>query len=115
MLPFRCGKTIIPPSRRIDNLRAAGIEDFRAYFDDCPQAVAECAVLVKVVNVNRATLDLYRAAALEDFQAGLPGIFGEQSYDSFREDLARLAEGTYAFEGENINTTLTGERIHDGG
>ena len=43
----------------INDLRAAGVVDFSAYFDEHPEAVAACTAQVKIVDVNRATVEMY--------------------------------------------------------
>jgi PAS domain-containing protein len=51
---------------RLDTLRDEGIKDFRAYFASHPQTVLECISLVKIVDVNKATLKLFGAKAKAD-------------------------------------------------
>ena len=96
----------------IDDLRASGVEDFRTYFEDHPQSVVECASLVKVVEVNQATLDLYQAGSEEEFRGGLNELFGGGARDVFIEEVVALCEGKRVFESEAINRTLTGDDIY---
>lgn len=46
----------------IDELWQEGVTDFQAHFDARPQDVLHCLELTKVVDVNHATLVLYKAA-----------------------------------------------------
>jgi len=92
------------------NIRHSGISDFRRYFEHHPEAVAKCAVLVRRIYANPATLRLYGAAGIEDFTDGLTSIFHEESYRVFREELIALAEGATSFEHETVVFTLQGER-----
>ncbi|MBI5842503.1 MAG: PAS domain S-box protein [Chloroflexi bacterium] len=96
----------------LDELRQSGVTDFRAYFENHPEAVAHCAALVKVIDINQGTLKLYKADSKEDFLADLSVVFSEESTLTFREELIALAEGKTRFEGEAINQTLTGDKIH---
>jgi len=96
----------------LDRLRAAGVTDFRAYFEDRPAEVARCATLVKTVDVNKVTLKLYKAKSKEELLAGLSVLFTEESYSVFREELIAMAEGKTRFEAETVNRTLTGDSIH---
>lgn len=89
----------------------SGLSDFRWYFEHHPEAVAKCAILVKRIYVNPATLRLYGAVGIEDFTDGLLSIFHEESYRVFREELIALAEGENSFEEETVVFTLQGERI----
>ena len=43
---------------RLDALREQGIQDFRGYFQTHPQVVNEFAALIRIVDVNQATLEL---------------------------------------------------------
>ena len=96
----------------IDELRAQGVTDFRAYFEDNADAVARCVEMVKIVDVNRAAMKLYRAESKDELLAGLAQIFGEQRYEVFVEELITLAEGGSSFESEAITQTLRGDENH---
>ncbi|MCX9010795.1 MAG: PAS domain S-box protein [Candidatus Methanoperedens sp.] len=98
--------------KHIDNLRSKGVEDFREYFETHPEEVISCASMVKVVNVNRATVSLFRALSKEELMEGLGQIFTEHSYGTFKEELIAIAEGKTDFEGEDIVKTLAGNMIH---
>ena len=94
----------------LDGLRAAGVVDFSAYFDEHPEVVAVCATQVKIVDVNRATLEMYGAASKAELVADLSRVLGPESLISFKEELLTLARGETSFENETINYTLQGER-----
>jgi PAS domain S-box-containing protein len=94
----------------LDSLKQAGVADFRAYFKEHPEVVGSYAAKVKIVGVNRATLELFHAKSLEEFFGGLNQIFGPETFGVFQEELATLAEGKSRFESEGVNYTLTGER-----
>ena len=42
----------------IEKLRRTGVNDFKTYFDRHPEALTECAALVKIVDINQTTLDM---------------------------------------------------------
>ncbi len=94
----------------IDELRGAGVVDFSAYFDAHPQDVAESATRVKIVDVNRATLEMYQAESKAQLLADLSKVLGPESLIPFKEELLALARGETSFENETINYTLRGER-----
>jgi PAS domain S-box-containing protein len=98
--------------QHIEQLRSRGVQDFRAYFDSHPEAVAACIPLVTVLDVNRATLKLFKASDKEQLLSGLGRIFTEESLVHFREQLIAIAEGRTVFESEVVNRTLTGEKLH---
>ncbi len=92
--------------RYIDRLVAAGITDIRSYLDSHPEAISYCLSLVRIVDVNRATLDLYGASSLEDLD-----LHKIMTYDDFKQELAVIAEGRTYFKSERKNRTLSGEQI----
>jgi signal transduction histidine kinase len=96
--------------RYIDNLQAEGAEGLKTYFRNHPKAGPQCAKMVKVINVNKASLDLYRAKTKEELFAGLDRVFGEESYDMFIEGIILSANGHAIVEGENITRTLDGDK-----
>jgi PAS domain S-box-containing protein len=96
--------------KHIERLRREGITDFRGYFEGHPEAVEQCVAMVKVVDVNEATLEMYEAESKEDLVQGLGQTFTKQSYEVFREGLVAIAEGKTFFESEAITRTLRGRR-----
>ena len=48
----------------INHLQAEGTEDLKTYFRDHPEAGHQCAKMVKIIDVNNASLDLYRAKTI---------------------------------------------------
>jgi PAS domain S-box-containing protein len=95
--------------QQIDTWRAAGITDFKAYLEAHPEAVARCAEMVRVIDVNRATLELYQARSKEKFLRGLRAIFARESYDAFRDELIAIARGETSCRTETVACTASGE------
>jgi|GEM_PF-1097241 len=96
----------------IDRLRHSGVSDFRSYFEKHPKGVAKCASMVKVIDVNRASLRLYRARNKENLKSGLARIFARESYYPFTEELIAVAEGKTRFQKDADIRTLRRETRH---
>jgi PAS domain S-box-containing protein len=96
----------------IDDLRGRGIGNFKDYFQNNPEDVARCVEMVKIIDVNQATLNLYQAGNKPELMRGLSQIFQEETYDVFREQLTALAEGHTKFESERLTRTLKGDDRH---
>ncbi len=94
----------------IDGLRDEGVKDLREYFEHHPEAVAHCAAMVRIVDVNRAT-QLYKAKGKEELLSDLNRIFAEESYVVFKEALIAICEGKTIFERDAVTQTLPGEKI----
>jgi len=95
----------------LDHLKDSGISDFRKYFDENPEEVIKLAGMAKVLDINRATIDLMKAKSKEEFIVSLPGIFTPQSIETFKEELITIAEGEVLFKGESTHKTLSGDTI----
>ncbi len=96
--------------RYIDELGAAGVTDFPAHLEAHPEAVAESAARVRIVDVNRATLEMYGAESKAQLLADLSKVLGPESLIPFKQELLALARGETSFENETVNYTLRGER-----
>ncbi len=95
----------------IDQLRQNGVTDFKAYFDEHPQDVYHCINLVKVIDINQATLQLYKANSKKEILQNLDTIFGPDAFQIFKQELIFIGNGATLFETEGTNYTLEGEAI----
>jgi PAS domain S-box-containing protein len=97
----------------LDELQKKGILDFAAYFANHPEDIAKCSALVKVLNVNKATLNLYNAKSVDEILGGLSSVLTEESNrKQFSGELNALAQGKRYYEAEMENRTLGGETKH---
>ena len=93
-----------------DRLRKSGVKDFKRYFLNHAGEVTACAAMVKVLDINKATMKLYGAESKKDFFTGLSGVFGDEFHEAFIEELIAVASDRSTFETEDFNRTMTGER-----
>lgn len=98
--------------RHLDQLKATGIADFQQHFGDHPQEVIKCASLVEVTNVNKASLNLYRAQSAKQLKTALSRMLAKEEYHPFKDELICIAEGRTSFKRETVTYTLTGEKRH---
>jgi PAS domain S-box-containing protein len=96
--------------QRIEVLRCQGVTDFKTYFEDHLETVSELVEQIKVVDVNKATLKMFKAENKTEFFKNLSEVFGVRRRD-FIDELVTIAEGKTEFEWEGNNRTLTGENI----
>lgn len=97
---------------RIDELRRQGIKDFKTYFDNHPEVVAEYITLIKIVDVNNVSIDLYGAKSRDELLGNLGKILMSEGNGSFQNELINIAEGKTDFNWEEESQTLTGEPIY---
>jgi PAS domain S-box-containing protein len=85
---------------RFDELRQAGVTDFRAYFDQHPEEVAALAARVRIVAVNQRSIELLGAESAANLPKNLAPYFTEASLREFAQELIALAEGQRTFRAE---------------
>lgn len=95
-----------------DQLRAEGVEDCREYLLDHPEAVDGCMGMIRVLDVNRKTLELFGAHSKDELLQNLDKVFRDEMRDHFARELAGLWNGELAHEAEGINYTLGGDPLH---
>ncbi|MDQ7826923.1 MAG: PAS domain-containing sensor histidine kinase [Candidatus Eremiobacteraeota bacterium] len=96
----------------MEAIRRTGVNDFRTYFDTHPEMVLELASLVRIMDVNLKTLELYRARSKREFQKNLNTFFCLESFDEVKEELVAIAEGRTEFEKESVNQNIDGEKLY---
>jgi PAS domain S-box-containing protein len=95
----------------IDSLRAEGVTDLRTYFDAHPDTVTLCASRANILDVNRATLELFRATSREELIGRLDRLFGDQALAIFEAEILALAEGHTRFHSPVKAVPLRGDPI----
>ena len=95
----------------VDHLRASGVSDFRQYFEDHPDAVGECLMKMRILDVNNSTVELFGAESKAELFKGLSSVFVEGSMNTFKEELIALAESRTWFESPSILQNLQGEKL----
>jgi signal transduction histidine kinase/CheY-like chemotaxis protein len=85
---------------RFAELRQSGVTDFRAYLDTHPEEVEFLASLVKITNINNASVKMLECESKEQLLSGINLFFTEESLPVFKEELIVLEAGANHFECE---------------
>jgi PAS domain S-box-containing protein len=93
----------------IDDLKRGGIRDFRDYLKSSPEFIDHAISLVRVVDVNEATLKLFGANSKDELVVSLHQVFTPDTREVFAGELVAIAEGKLSFEGETMLKKLNGE------
>lgn len=93
------------------DLRAAGVTSLADYLAQDPERVRECAASLRVLRVNRRTLELFEATGLDDLVGNLDRVFRAESLASHMQELVQLWEGQTRFFCQTVNYTLSGKRL----
>jgi PAS domain S-box-containing protein len=97
--------------QRLDALREGGVTDFEAYFTSHQELIAECAALIKILNVNNATMHLFGTNRKEDLLQSVDVLLEGKPSPTFQNQLIGIAEGKTRFAWEGVNKTLDGRLI----
>ena len=103
-----CVQDFSAVKKRLEELRAAGINNLESYLSDNPDEVARCLALVKAVDVNRPMTELFEAPNQESLLGQVGPTFIDESYKSFGEELVAISQGKTKFTAETIGRTLKG-------
>ena len=95
----------------LERLRQQGVTDIRAWCAAQPQAVQHLAGLVRIIDVNDATLRMFGAKERAELLASLHHIFVPETLATFAGELAAIWADQRYFEAETVLRALTGERI----
>lgn len=98
--------------RLIDEVRERGITDFRVFTDVHPEFVSRCLSEVRVMDVNRRTLELFGAPDKAALLRALPDVFRDEMELHFREQLIDLWDGKLFQLREVVNYALDGTKLN---
>ncbi len=95
----------------LDELRASGVDDLSAYLDQNPAVVFDCMRRVRVVDVNRKTLEMFKARDKAHLLDNLGDVFRDEMRLHFRDELLDMWQGKLAYDREGVNYALDGQAI----
>lgn len=95
--------------KEIDKLKLNGVRDFHKYFSDNPDIVLGLMKKITIINVNQATIKLFKANSKEDFFHGIEKLMVDSSVAVNAEIYARLAEGANQHVSEIQHKDFTGK------
>jgi PAS domain S-box-containing protein len=97
--------------KRVDEARPlAEAGDWAAYFSKS-ERVAELVPLVRVLDVNRATLELLGYGEKAEALKSLPYTLSEEALSTWRSEFIALASGLTGYAGESVYRDAAGRRI----
>ncbi|MBH0238749.1 sensor domain-containing diguanylate cyclase [Methylobrevis albus] len=96
----------------IEEVRDQGITDFRVFTDVHPEFVSRCMSEIRVLDVNRHTLELFAAPDKPTLLRRLGDVFRDDMESHFREQLVDLWNGKLFQQREVVNYALTGDKLH---
>jgi diguanylate cyclase (GGDEF)-like protein len=95
-----------------ETLRSSGVTELQPYLGEHPETVARCMGLIKVLDVNQKTLELFGADSKEQLLANLDKVFRDEMGKHFASELVDLWNGKLEYERDGVNYSLTGEPVN---
>ena len=98
--------------RKLDGLKSSGVDDIRGYLISHPQEISSTIALVRVRDVNRATLKLFKARSKDDIFKSHQAIrMSAEIKEHSLEELAMIFDGKNNFEFESTTRTMNDDPI----
>ena len=91
--------------------RAEGVSDLRTWLRADRARIAQCTRELKVLRVNRRTLELFGAPDAATLMANLDKVFRGDMLDRHVEELVQLWNGAHSYSSQTVNYTLDGRRL----
>ena len=95
----------------LDEVRAAGITDFRTFLNVHPDFVSRCMQEIRVLDVNQQTLQMFGAPSKEILLSRLGDVFRDDMRIHFAEQLVDLWHEKLWQQREVINYALDGRSV----
>ena len=96
---------------RFKALRQSGVQDFRSFFDNHREEVTRCARLARIVDMNKASLDMFGAMSKDQlYEVGR--VYAGPTWQAFKNTLATHAQGGTLGDLETMYRDLQGSTRH---
>jgi PAS domain S-box-containing protein len=96
---------------RLEELKELGVADLKEFFEANPEELIGCVLQARVIDVNQATLALYKAKSKGELLGDLGRISDESTLPAHKESILAIAAGQTEFEAVTVNRTLNGQPI----
>lgn len=98
--------------RLFEQWRAEGVTDMVAHVLAEPGRIAECTAGLKVLQVNRRTLEVFAAPNQEELVNRLGEVFRDEMFEHhLRQEMLPLWNGELGFSSQTVNYALDGRRL----
>jgi two-component system cell cycle sensor histidine kinase/response regulator CckA len=98
--------------KRFEELRSSGVTDLGLHLESATEELFFLASLVKIVDVNKASMEMLGAQSREDVIHGLPGYFIPEFMPAFKQEMVALFNGKTDFTSEISIFDTQGKPMH---
>ena len=95
-----------------ETLRAEGITDLQSHLAGRPELVDQFMSMIRVLDINLKTLELFGASSKEVLLSNLDKVFRDEMRQHFASELVDMWNEKTSYEREGINYSLSGEPIN---
>jgi diguanylate cyclase (GGDEF)-like protein len=88
-----------------------GMVSLRDYLRQRPDCLKACMHAIRILKVNRKTLELYEARTLDDLLGNMDKVIVSGTGEAMVEEFHELWEGKLEFFSKTVNNSLTGRRL----
>jgi PAS domain S-box-containing protein len=96
----------------LDSLKQQGVNNLPQYLEDNPDFVRRAVQMIKVLDVNDRTLQIYGAESKAELLGSLEKISAPEALPHFKEQIIAIAEEKPYYEKESFARTLQGETLN---
>ncbi|MBA4389772.1 MAG: hypothetical protein C0399_02410 [Syntrophus sp. (in: bacteria)] len=96
----------------VDNLINSGVSDLGTYLDNHPDEIGQYLAFIKVIDANKAAMELYNVTSKEDFQGALRNTFNAGIRQILKETVLTVVGGKREYETETTFATAGGGQIY---
>jgi len=96
----------------IEGIKQKGVKNFNTYFSDHPEEITSCAEKVKILDVNKTTISIFKAKTKMMFQQNFTAVFTEKTPETFKEQLVTIANREKYYEGRSLYQTFDGKQLN---
>jgi PAS domain S-box-containing protein/putative nucleotidyltransferase with HDIG domain len=95
----------------LEELRQSGITDLPEYMNNHHEFLVKAVQSIKILDVNDASLRMYKADSKEQLLFTLDKIFNDESVEIFKSELLSIWNREPYFNGDTVNLDLDGNKM----
>lgn len=95
----------------LHSIKRKGIDNIESFLTNNPEEIKKCVNLIRIVDINKETLRLYKARSNSDILKNFGRIIRDDSRGTFIKELVNIYKGETFFEQEVINYNLNGKKL----
>ncbi|MEI7810837.1 MAG: histidine kinase dimerization/phosphoacceptor domain -containing protein [Ignavibacteria bacterium] len=96
----------------LDTIKSKDIIDYNRHLDEHPEIIHNCINLIRVIDINQATLRTHKVKEKKELLNNLPALFKPKSLNVFKKEFMAILHNELKLEEETSIVTLSGETLY---